>query len=83
MIPFPFSPGTRAAYRLLVEEIRDIEIAIAKDRCRIALLKGGAHPQQQLVEALVAWECAMKDTYSTRARATQHKRPEQEGSTDK
>lgn len=59
----PISPATRLAYRAILDEILQEEIALLRLRHRVALLKAGCHPQQQLVEAVLGFGFALHDTY--------------------
>lgn len=76
MLPEPMivervpSPAQKAALRLLVEEIRDSEIQLARERCRVVLLQIGVHPQQKLVEAILGWGFALHDRYASEQTST-------------
>lgn len=59
----PPSPAQRIALRVLIDEVRDDEMHIARLRHRVALLRTGVHPQQQLVEAILGWGFALHDNY--------------------
>lgn len=58
------SPAQRVSLRVLLEEIREDEIGLARLRCRVQLLRLGIHPQQQLVEAILGWGFALHDRYA-------------------
>lgn len=57
------TPKLKLARRLLLEEVRDREIEVIRERCHVQMLQAGVHPQQELIESLCNWEDALKTTY--------------------